>query len=430
MIYVGFCLLLYFAVMFSRHERRLWGSGRTPFAFVVYPFLVLLFIGVFVAPGMGFERLHVETLFVIGLFFSLFAVASISLARIAGAAASAPSRLENSAAAIPARGGHGGVSNLEYLILGAILVFFFGASMVTRGAGEVEKGGLGVGGLESHMIELGIAYLVIAASQTRGQRLLRTAFTLLVLWILAVNQVKYLILLPLAAAIVYRWTSGQLATWKVALMALGVPLMLGIGVYAYFGASAAAAGVPITPALVRELTWHMMGYLVAGIVGLDQLLVQVRTVAFGASGLEYALAPFVNLVRFVAGAGNYFNVVNPLYLIIHSSDLIDSNVFTMFGSLLYRGGWVGAVFITLAYALISYWVWSRWRMRGNALACAAGSWWMAPLIFAWHDAFFIHLSIIEIMVVLSIRGSVRLPDFMRRVPRSAPETLTSSVVLR
>lgn len=422
MTYAGFVVLLCFALMFSRHEKRLWGSGKTPFAFVVYPFLALLFIAVFIAPSMGFRSLHVETILVIGLFFALFATASVSLARIAGERARAPSRLEALGARLSSAGEEHVVTNLEYLVLGGILLLVFGASIASRGVGVVEKGMLGVGGFESHLIGLGVAYFVVAASQVRGQRVVRTAFALLVLWILAVNQVKYLIFVPLAGALLYRWMSGQLSTWKVALLAVGVPLMLGVAVYAYFGLSAAVVGVALTPALVRQLSWHLVGYVVAGIVGLDQLLLEMRPVAFGGGGLEYAFAPLVNVARFIVGAGDYVNTVNPLYLIIHSSDLIDSNVFTVFGSLLYRAGWVGAVSITLAYALVSYWIWSRWRMRESALACAPGTWWMAALLFTWFDPYFTSFSVIEIMVILSVRSSVRIPRLTRRAPSAAAET--------
>jgi uncharacterized protein DUF6337 len=221
--------------------------------------------------------------------------------------------------------------------------------------------------------------------------------------------------------------AGQLATWKVALLAVGVPLLLGVAVYAYFGVSAAVVGVALTPALLRQLTWHLIGYVVAGIVALDQLLLEMRTVAFGGGGVEYAFAPFVNLVRFIVGAGDYVNTVNPLYLIIHSRDLIDANVFTVFGSLLYRGGWVGAVSISTAYALVSYWIWSRWRMREGALACAPGTWWMALLLFTWFDPYFTSFSVIEIMVILSVRSSVRIPSLMRRAPRVAVETSSAPV---
>jgi hypothetical protein len=246
-----------------------------------------------------------------------------------------------------------------------------------------------------------------------------------VLWILAINQVKYLIFVPFAGALLYRWVSGQVSTWKVALLAVGVPLMLGVAVYAYFGVSAAVSGVALTSALVTKLTWHLIGYLVAGIIGLDQLLLEMQTVAFGGRGLEYALAPFVNIARFIVGAGEYVSTVNPVYLIIHSSDLIDSNVFTVFGSLLYRAGWVGAIALTLAYALVSYWIWTRWRMRESALACAAGTWWMAPLLFTWFDPYFTSFSVIEIMVILSLRGSVRIPRLVGRAPRAAAETSTA-----
>jgi hypothetical protein len=422
MTYAGFLVLLCFAVLFSKHEKRLWASGKTPFAFVVYPFLGLVFIAVFIAPSMGFRTLHVETLLVIGLFFALFAVASLSLARIAGERARAPSRLDALASRRSWAAEDHVVTNLEYFALGGILLLVFGASIASRGIGVVEKGMLGVGGFESHLIGIGVAYFVVAASQVGGQRAVRTAFSLLVLWILAINQVKYLIFVPFAGALLYRWVSGQVSTWKVALLAVGVPIMLGVAVYAYFGVSAAVSGVALTSALVTKLTWHLIGYLVAGIIGLDQLLLELQPVAFGGGGLSYAFAPFVNIARFIVGAGDYVNTVNPLYLIIHSSDLIDSNVFTVFGSLLYRAGWVGAIAITLTYALVSYWIWTRWRMRESALACAAGTWWMAPLLFSWFDPYFTSFSVIEILVILSLRGSVRVPHLVRRAPGAAVET--------
>jgi len=413
--------------LFSTHEERLWGSRKTPFAFVVYPFLGLLFIAVFIAPSMGFRSLHVLTILVIGLFFALFAIASVSLARIAGEKARAPSRLESLGARLSSAGEGHAVTTLEYLVLGGVLLVLFGAIIATRGIGVVEKGLLGVGGFAGHLVELAVAYLVVAASQLRGQRVVRTAFALLVLWILAINQVKYLIFIPLAGALLYRWVAGQLATWKVAVLAVATPLMLGVAVYAYFGVSAAVAGIALTSGLVSKLTWHLIGYLVAGIIGLDQLLLEMQTVAFGGGGLEYAFAPIVNLGRFIVGAGDYVNPVNPLYLIIHSSDLIDSNVFTVFGSLLYRGGWVGAVSTTLVYALVSYWIWTRWRMRESALACAVGTWWMTLLLFAWFDPYFTSFSIIEVMVILSVRGSVRVPPLLRRAPSAATQTSSAPV---
>src|SRR5215203_6100706 len=297
MIYFGFCVLVSLTLLFSEREKKVWGSKKTPFAFVAYPFLALLLVTVFIAPGMGFYSLHPETMLVIGLFFALFATASISLGRLGGARASAPSRLEAVGRTHPEAAQQHRVGNLEYIVLGGILFFFFSATIASRGAGDMVKGELGVGGIGGHLIEVGIAYLVIAASESRGQRLLRTVFVFLVLWLLGINQVKALLFLPLAGAVLYRWTSGQLATWKVGLIAIGAPLALGIAVYAYFGASAAVAGFLLTPALVAEIARHLMAYLVAGIIGLDQMLMQVNLVAFGGNGLEYDLDPLTYPTR-------------------------------------------------------------------------------------------------------------------------------------
>lgn len=423
--FVGLFVLSAFAVMFSRYEKQLWGSPRTPFAFVVYPFLALLFLTVLVGPSMRFDRLNLETVLVFALFFALFATASVAFGRVARANSSTSSLREAAVATVSVDSRDDRVGNIEYLILGGLLMLVFASSLLTRGGGVVVKGELGAGGIGGHLIEVGIAYLVIAVSQRGGQRLVRAAFVLLVIWLLAINQVKSLIFLPLAAAILYRWASGQLAGWKVAVIALAAPLTLGIGVYAYFGAAAAADATMLTPEFVRELTAHMVAYAVAGILGLNQLLMQVRTVFFGASGVEYAFAPIVNVARFIAGTGNYFIVVNPLYLII-SSDLIDSNVFTVFGSLLYRGGWVGAVSLTLAYALASYWIWSRWRLCRGPVSCAAGSWWMAALLFTWFDPYFTALSFMEVMLILSVRGRVRLWRLRGNVPGPAPGTVPAA----
>src|SRR5215212_3186120 len=105
MIYIGFFLLLTFALMFSQHEIKLWGSRKTPFAFVVYPFLALLFVTVFIGPSLGFYSLHPETLLVIVLFFGLWAVVSVALNRVQTASVIVAPRLEavpeNAPATIP-----------------------------------------------------------------------------------------------------------------------------------------------------------------------------------------------------------------------------------------------------------------------------------------------------------------------------------------
>ncbi len=418
---IGFFLLLTFALMFSRQEMKIWGSKRTPFAFVVYPFLALLFITIFVGPSLGFYSLHPETLLVIGLFFGLFAIASVSTNRVRQGAVG-PARLQATPEILRTNFPLHRVSSLEYLIVGGIIVLFFSSTIASRGGGDVVKGELGVGGIGTHLVEIGIAYLVIATSTGRGQRLLRIAFAVLVLWLLAINQVKALIFLPLAAAVLYRWAFGYLSTWKVALIAVGAPLAMGIAVYAYFGANAAVAGFTLTPTMGAEIARHLMAYLMAGIIGLDQLLRQTNLVALGGEGVEYALAPFINLTRFLIGTGDYYMVVNSLYLIIHPGDMIDSNVFTLFGSVLYRAGWVGAVAITLAYAMISYWIWSRWQAKQSALACAAGSWWMTPLLFAWFDPYFTTFSFMEVMIILAVRGSFRLPRLRGGAARAVAAT--------
>jgi hypothetical protein len=392
-----FGVLMVGALLFTRMERAVWGTGKTPFAFTVYPFLAMVAVALYMAPGLGFLPLHVGALFVFGLFFGLVALSSLALAGVAR-----PAALHDHVAEIPPERI---ALRMEYLALGLVLGALFLPAML-RGD-TVTKGELGLGGIGGHLLEVGIAYVVIATSQRKGQRLTRAAFVLLVVWMLAFNQVKYLILLPLAGSVLYRWTAGSLKTWQLVVIGIVGPLTLVVGVYFLFGMTMAAQGVALTPALVLEILRHMVIYLVAGTLGLDQLLARGGIPLFGSDGLSYAFAPFENVARFITHTANYFDVVNPLYLTIHTDGLIDSNVFGLFGSLLYRAGWVGAIGLTLGYYAVTYWVWSRWRLR-RGLSAALGSWWLAPLLFAWHDPFFIHLSVIEITAVLWLRSKVTL----------------------
>ena len=404
---VAWALLAAAVAGFSRLERGLWGSARTPFAFVAVPLLGTSAFALLVGPPMGFIALRPATIGVVALCLACFALVSAAMATVARPGLRGPSPLEGHGAALAAGAPERGVSTLEYLAVGLVLLVAFRADLLGGAGALLEKGELGVGSLKSHLLPIGMAWMLMALAQRRGAGAVRAGLIVLVLWLLAINQVKYLIFLPLAGGLLYRWMSGQIGTARLAAIAAVVPLSIVVLVYAFFGIAAAQGGVPITAEVVLELGAHMVSYLVSGLVGLDQLLAEGRTAWFGAEGLHYAFAPFENLARFAAGAGNYFNVVNPLYLPITRSGSLDSNVFTMFGSLLLRGGWVGAVGVVMVYAAVTYGVWARWRQRTGPVACAAGAWWMAPLLFAWHDPFFIHLTLIEVMVLLWLRARVR-----------------------
>lgn len=402
MTYLGFALLLAVAIAFSRHERTVWGTARTPFAFVGYPVLGIVLIALVATPAMGFYRIHFPTVLAMALMLGCFALASVVLAGAAGDKGRSTARIESIGGAGQGETDPHRISTLEFVAIGAVLVVLVVPLMLS--GQTVEKGELGMGSAVGHVIQVGMAYLLIALSQRGGSIVVRAALVALVLWILAFNQVKYLIALPIAGALLYRWVSGQLSTARLVAIAVAGPLALVVAVYAYFGAAASAADVPLTLSLVGTLARHMVAYLVSGVIGLDRFLETGAAVFIGDQSLRYAFAPFENIVRFAAGAGNYFSVVNPLLVSIHPDGNLDSNVFTLFGSVLYRGGWSAALVIVSAYAGVTYWIWTRWRTSSNALAAAPGSWWMAPLLLAWFDPYFMHLSLIEIMAFLWLRS--------------------------
>lgn len=396
--------MILLSCLFSEYEKRLWGTKRTPFAFTVYPYLMVMFLVVFVTPHMGFVPIHIETLFVIALFFGLVATASLISSRFVESLARTPTKLETFGEKRSAEGVERRISTPEYLLVATILLLFFLPDLIHGPVDTIIKGDLATGGIKGHVMDLGVAYLIIAASQSQGQTIVRSTLILMVVQILVFNQVKYLIIIPLSAAMLFRWVSGKIATWKLVSIIFIGPFVLIMGIYGFFGVTSGPDGVGGT---FDFLVKHMVGYLVSGTLGLDQVLVHHRVEWFNWNGIQYAFAPFLNIIRFLFGSGEYFNVVNPLYLMIHEDGVLDSNVFGLFGSLLFRGGWIIALSIAFIYMIPMYFIWRRWQLGESPLRNSAGSWWLAPLLVSWHDPFFIHLSMVEVMIFLWIRGRLR-----------------------
>ncbi len=395
--------------MFSALEKHLWGSGRTPFAFTAYPFIGVLLLALTVGPLLGFFAIRAETLAISGCFLSIMALGSLSVRAAAGHLDVQKAGLEGAPTdrTVDQREAETPISSFEFLVVIGVLLAFFVSDLLRGSIGGEGKGELGIGGIRGHIMNIGVAYLVIAASQRQGQFVIRSTLMATALWVLAFNQVKYLIMLPLAAVLLYRWVSRQLATWKLAVLGLTLPLLVVIVVYAVFGLSVGLANAQIMLPLVVELAKHMMAYLFGGVIGLDQMLAHTHIAILGAGGLEYAFAPLINTARFIVGKHEYVNAVNQTYFIIHNNGYLDSNVFTLFGSLLYRGGWVVALTISAAYAILTYLIWCDWRTRTDFLTCAAGSWWLSPLLFAWFDPYFTILTLIEVYLFLLLRARIR-----------------------
>ena len=413
--YVLYGLLVAGALAFSRFEMRSWGTARTPFAFIVYPFLAVLTLAVFVAPHLGFFPLHARTLVVFGFYFALLAAASGIYRNLATEGATAPGPPS------PPPGEGPSIGTLEYGFLCVLLVALFAGDLLGGGdAAPLEKGELAVGGLRGHVMEIGVAYLVIALSQGGGARAARALFVGLILWVLTVNQVKYPILIPLAGSALYRWASGRLATWKLAVAGAMVPLLIVASVYGFLGAGAPELDAASSPQIAEFVVEHTLGYVLAGVLGFDQLLAHLRIPWLDLDGVTYVLAPFVNLGRLLVSSLHYFNPVNSQYFDIHTNGTIDSNVFTLFGSLAFRGGWVLASFTTIAFGAVTYWIWARWWLTVGALASAAGTYWIATAMLSWFDPYFPSLSTIEIVGFLWLRAAVAGAETPFRVATHSP----------
>ena len=400
----GVVMLGAMVAAFSSCERMLWRTRLTPFAFVAGPFMAVVVFAAWVGPALGYHPLDLRAVGTTGLFLLLVALASLAALSVRSPQTEPVDARSQGRERGEVGLEHRGVSSIEYLVVAMVLAASFFPDL-TSGV-PVAKGELGAGSLRSHLVHLGMAYLVLAVAQSRGALIARIALAVLVLWILAFNQVKYLIFLPLAAGLLYRWTTGRISTGMLSVVVIAAPMATLLTVYVFIGAATGLEVAALRPELALDLLRHGGSYLLSGVIGLSRLFEETTIAAFGPDGLAYPFAPALNITRFVGGGSEFMSVVNPLYLRIEESGLLTSNVFTLFGSLLYRGGWYAAVALSLGYSVLGYLVWEDWRRKRDPVAAAAGSFWLAPLFFAWHDPFFMHLSVLEVTVLLWLRSRI------------------------
>lgn len=393
-------------LILSRLDRRRFGTWVTPFTVLAYPYAAVATLAYLLGPALEFVPLQMGTVvvWIVGLFliwaagaFLGWGVLDLRLSRDAPSpsAAITPPRLDDEVAV------HWALRISWALV--PILLYGVIASANAAGGftliGEPEFRDAYSQGLHGHAIVLAMLLgIVLIGLYRKGDR--KVVLTVLMLLVfLTLGRVKGTILQVVFGGVLFRMMRGQflLSIRKVAILLASTYVIFNL-VY-LIGMSVFFAESPVSSELFFHLGRHYLYYLFAGVLGFSEA---VRSGVADVGGDWHTIfAPFLNVYHAVFG-GSYVVAGS-----VHEkgmgtdllSDLENTNVYTMFGTLhLYLGVLGAAVYVFVA-GLLCYGFLLIAKGKNNVWLTAAYCLIAAELSLGFFEYYFWHLTPYEIVVM-------------------------------
>lgn len=392
-------------VVLSRLDRRRFGTWVTPFTVLAYPFAAVTLLAYFLAPALDFVPLHMGSVMVwiLGLFLIWAAGAFLGWGLLD--IRLAPNGLVPAAVTPPqwddAKAARWAIA-LSWAIL-PILCYGVVASVNAAGGwtaiGSPDFRDAYSMGLHGHAIVLAMLLgIVLIGLYRRGDKLLvATIFMLLVF--LTLGRVKGTILQVIFGGVLFRMMQGRyrLTFRKVAVLLGATYVMFNI-VY-LIGMSVFFSDYPVSGDVFVYLGRHYLYYLFAGVLGFSEAM---RSGVADVGGDWHTIfAPFLNVGHaafggsmVVAGSTHEKGMGTDLL-----SDLSNTNVYTMFGTLHLYLGLLGAAAYVFVAGLLCYGFLLLVKNKNNAWLTAGYCLIAAELSLGFFEYYFWHLTPYEIIAM-------------------------------
>ena len=119
-------------------------------------------------------------------------------------------------------------------------------------------------------------------------------------------------------------------------------------------------------------------------------------------GIGIVLAPIINMFKFISGNNNYVSSISRFVFVDVNSYYNKTNVFTLFGAILFETDIFVTILVVISLAIISYLLLYLLKKRPNAYTVILYSFFMSFMFCSFFNCFFGTLNFIEILVVASV----------------------------
>lgn len=371
----------------------------TPNIIAITPTFLLTVLCASVGPALGFSPLSDEFYQVLSLFFLLGALASFSVGLLLGPALLS---VREQVAFCMTRNFHTGF--LKFLLL--IVLFVLIVSVVSSYVKienlheESFSGTLSYGFIGHCFVFLMVAVPIFLFCKKKFD-ITSAGIVLLSIILLLLKQVKSWLVIPILFYALLCYSSGRVKGWKTLIfkILLLVVILSLVFFIVYFINHLSYSGFQISQELVINSIYstatHFLSYLFAGILGFSELL-RTQNIFSCDGNWHYLVLTLYNIFSVVQGGAPDSAVVDQ-FLIINEQFSKSSNVFTLWGTLLLRSGWVAFfIYPLLIGSLTAFLVFFRTALVFFLLYCYIVSF----LGIAWFEYYYYHLAVFEGVVFI------------------------------
>lgn len=254
----------------------------------------------------------------------------------------------------------------------------------------------------SALLKLHPSHNVLNSKQTRVCNCItnkKMIFSILVsiFLLIILRQVKYLIILPFIAALIYRFASrrekfsGGLFTFSLTLIFIFFAVSYFISFYSRMGNDTFSYGVLIF--IIR----HFVSYIIGGVLVMGEMYHQgIHNINIDPLKI---FSPFIAIYELISSSKITHTAITGDYNLTISLDgNKKSNVYTLFGLVFFALGPIGATIYTLFLGFFSYLMFAISFLTRNCWLVVMWSFIGAMLVLSWFGSYFTLLMSIEVPV--------------------------------
>ena len=371
----------------------------TPNIIAITPTFILTLLCALIGPSLGFSPLSGDLYQVLSLFFLLGALASFSIGLLLG-----PTLMSVRERVTFCATWNVHTDILKFFLVVALFVLVVLVVFTYKKLGNIHdesfSSALSYGVVGHFFVFLTVAAPIFLFFKKKID-LMSVVIISLSIILLFLKQVKSWVVIPVLFYALLYYYSGRMKVWKTIFFKFIFLIIVLCFVFfmIYFINHLSYSGFQLTMTLVNDSIsstfTHFLSYLFAGILGLSELL-KTKNIFFDNGNWHYLVLTFSNIFSVIQGNTPDSAVVDQFF-VINEQFSKSSNVFTLWGTLLLRAGWIAFfIYPVLIGILTAFLVFFRTSLVFFLLFCYAVSF----LGLAWFDYYYFHLAVFEGIVII------------------------------
>lgn len=404
---MGFAVFLMAAAITIFLEATFW-RRLTPNLVAAIPTTILVIVATLVTPYFGFVNPSTELYLLLSLFFLTGSLSSLLVVCIFRGHDS----FRTKTISFSVQGQN--LQWLKFFLLIACAIATYKAAqayLVVGNLHDEEFSNMLSHGVAGHALVFSmLAAPILLLSRKKGDAFSLTIATISFL-LLFLKQVKGWLVIPILFTLLMSWHAGSLRAsrrgvfWLFALPFIAAGVFFGVYLLGWSSRAGFSISEDFFYSALEAISIHFLGYLVAGILGLSELINNLNS--FQAEDPQKLIAPLYNLLALLQTA-EFISPVSEHFFVINEFHSKGSNVYTLWGTLLLTSGILA---FPIYFFIIS--ILSTLLLLINTsrfiffLYCYAAS----MLALSWFEYYYFHLAFYEgiffLLFIATMQGKTR-----------------------